>query len=576
MTWSPPPNGSAITPIPASAEPPAAGRGSALRWGIAIGVTALVLAVVAIAIVLTSGRSAPSALAGHVPIQNVLLYGEVRLDLPGDQRQKLGDFLSKFPGFADQSTLDLKLDDAMDRVLAGMTGNTQSWTTDIKPWFGGQLAFAVGDLPQPGFNGEARSLVLATVKDGAVAQAWIDRVVTGQTTSSADYKGTRLTVLEGFDGRSAVGIIGGQVLVAGSQATVEGAVDIAGQSNFGKNERFVEARAALQGDDLGYVYLDLRHLLDYLEASMQSGGQAPFEIGDFATLPDWVTARIKAESDALVFEAVNPHVAPLAPLENRASRITPNLPPGTIAVFDAHEFGNQVETVIGRFQANPLLAAGFSEIEPTLELLFGGIDGLLGWMDDVGFALTRVGEVVDGGLIITTQDRAAAEALTDRLSGFVALSGLPGASIREEAYNGATIQIVDLGDWQDLSILTGGGLPFTGRAELTYAVTDGYVVFGSGTGFVKQVLDAGPGPSLADDPRFQGLLGRAGADNTGATFIDLTAIRELAEAQMASNPAALAAYERDVKPFLVPFDAIVHGSTIGGNVDRLLVTFVVK
>ncbi len=575
MTWTPPPNGSAITPIPASGEPPAAGRGSALRWGIAIGVTALVVAIVAIAIVLTSGRSAPSALAGHVPIENVIMYGEVRLDLPGDQRQKLGDFLSKFPGFADQSTLDLKLDDAMDRILASMTGS-QSWTADIKPWFGGQLAFAVGDLPQPGFNGEPRSLVLATVKDAGVAQAWVDRVITGQTTSSADYKGTRLTVVEGFDGRSAVGIIGGQVLVAGSQASVEASVDIAGQSAFGKNERFVEARGALQGDDLGFMFLNLRYVLDYLEASVESGAPAAFDIADFATLPDWVTARLRAESDSLVFEAVNPHVAPLAPLENRASRITPNLPPGTIAVFDAHEFGNQVESLIGRFQANPLLAAGFSEIEPTLELLFGGIDGLVGWMDDIGFAVTRVGDVVDGGLIITTQDRAAAEALTDRLSGFVALSGLPGASIREEAYGGATIQIVDLGDWQDLSMLIGGGAPFTGRAELAYAVTDGYVVFGSGTGFVKQVLDAGPGPSLADDPRFQALLGRVAADNTGATFIDLTAIRALAEATLAADPAALATYERDVKPFLEPLDAIIHGSTIGGSVDRLVVTFVVK
>jgi hypothetical protein len=576
MTWTPPPNGSAITPIPATSEPPAAGRGSAVRWGIAIGVTALVVAAVGIAIVLTSGRSAPSALAGHVPIDNVLMYGEVRLDLPGDQRQKLGDFLSKFPGFADQSTLDLKLDDAMDRVLAGMTAGGQSWTGDIKPWFGGQLAFAVGDLPQPGLNGQPRALLLATVKDAGLAQAWIDRVVTGQSTSSADYRGTRLTTIEGFDGRSAVGIIGGQVLVAGSQGTVEASVDLAGGSDLNKNERFVEARAALQGDDLGFVYLHLRYLLDYIEAGMQSTqSPAVFDLADFATLPDWATARLRAESDALVFEAVNPHVAPIAPLDNRASRITPNLPPGTIAVFDAHEFGNQVETLIGRFKANPVLAVAFSEIEPTLELVFGGFDGLLGWMDDVGFAVTRVGDVVDGGLIVTTQDRAAAEALTNRLSGFVALSGLPGASVREEVHNGTAIQIVDLGDWQDLSMLI-GGVPFSGRAQIAYAVTDGYVVFGSGTGFVKQVLDAGPGPALADDPRFQALLGRVGADNTGATFIDLTAIRELAESELVADQAALAAYERDVKPFLVPFDAIVHGSKIGGNVDRLVVTFVVK
>jgi hypothetical protein len=576
MTWTPPPNGSAITPLPAATEPPAGGR-SRLRWGIALVVTALVVAAVAVAIILTSGRSAQSALAGHVPIENVLMYGEVRLDLPGDQRQKLGDFLSKFPGFADQSTLDLKLDDAMDRVLDAMTQGSQSWSRDIKPWFDGQLALAVGDLPQPGSGGPPRSVLIAKVKDGALAQAWVDGVVAGQTTSRAEYNGATLTIIEGLSERSAVGIIRGEVLVAGSQAAVEASVDVAGKAGFATNERFIEARGALQGDDLGVFYLDLRHLVDYFTASVEGSGAGQFELSQFVDLPDWVSARLRAESDAIVFEAVNPHVQPLAPLENRASRITPNLPPGTIAVFDAHELGNQAQGIIGRLQSNPLMAAGLAEMQASLELIFGpgGLESLLGWMDDVGFAVTRAGDVIDGGLIITTGDRAAAEALMNRLSGFVALSGLPGASIREEVHGTTTIQIVDLGDWQDLSIFL-GATPLTGRAELAYAVTDGYVVFGSGTGFVKQVLDAGPGPSLADDARFQGLLGKVGADNTGATFVDLTAFRELAEAQLATDPAALAAYERDVKPFLEPLDAIVHASSVGGAVDRLILSFVVK
>ena len=46
--------------------------------------------------------SSTSTVLGYVPA-NTIVYGEVRLDLPGDQRRAVGEFLSKFPGFADQA-----------------------------------------------------------------------------------------------------------------------------------------------------------------------------------------------------------------------------------------------------------------------------------------------------------------------------------------------------------------------------------------------------------------------------------------------------------------------------------------
>ena len=74
-------------------------------------------------------------------------YGELRLDLPGDQRQNVGAFLSKFPGFADQAALDTKLDEVLDRLVGEGSQNKQSYTKDVKPWFGGQLGFAMGPHP---------------------------------------------------------------------------------------------------------------------------------------------------------------------------------------------------------------------------------------------------------------------------------------------------------------------------------------------------------------------------------------------------------------------------------------------
>src|SRR5688572_9868628 len=89
--------------------PPARAQGSRLRWFGAVGVVVLVLlASMAVALALT-GASSTAVVTGYVPAGSEM-YGEVRLDLPGDQKKEIGEFLSAFPGFADQAALDTKLD----------------------------------------------------------------------------------------------------------------------------------------------------------------------------------------------------------------------------------------------------------------------------------------------------------------------------------------------------------------------------------------------------------------------------------------------------------------------------------
>ena len=52
-----------------------------------------------------------------------------------------------------------------------------------------------------------------------------------------------------------------------------------------------------------------------------------------------------------------------------------------------------------------------------------------------------------GGLVVTPTDAAAAERLLTQLKGFVQLAGAgSGITVTEEAYGGATITVIDLGD----------------------------------------------------------------------------------------------------------------------------------
>ncbi len=134
-------------------------------------------ATLAVAALLTGSTSQATVLQ-YVPADSVV-YGELRLDLPGDQRQAAGEFLSKFPGFADQAALDTKLDEALDQLVGEASDGKQTFTQDIKPWFDGEFAFAVGPLPKDALSGEssaaaadARALILLSVKDQAAASAW--------------------------------------------------------------------------------------------------------------------------------------------------------------------------------------------------------------------------------------------------------------------------------------------------------------------------------------------------------------------------------------------------------------------
>src|SRR6266540_3029164 len=158
-----------------------------LRWGIALLVVAIVAAAASAAFFLLSGRAAASPMLGYAP-SGSLMYVEIRGDLPGDQRQHLGAFLSGFPGFADQSILDDKLTETLDRLVRAATDGKHSYAAEIKPWWGGALAIDVPALSDAASGPDRfRAAVYLTVTDGTKAQAWVHDQLGGATTSSETY-----------------------------------------------------------------------------------------------------------------------------------------------------------------------------------------------------------------------------------------------------------------------------------------------------------------------------------------------------------------------------------------------------
>ena len=166
------------------------------------------------------------------------MYGELRLDLPGDQRQAVGEFLSKFPGFADQAALEAKLDEVLDQLVKDASKGNRRTPTNIKPWFDGELglqrrAVARASKITLGPDGHRlRSGPRAAVGQGRRgAQAWFDAAFkeTGRDDDDRDLRRRDRDPVRARrvgDGRKAAfAIVDGKVAVAGDVASVKAAVD---------------------------------------------------------------------------------------------------------------------------------------------------------------------------------------------------------------------------------------------------------------------------------------------------------------------------------------------------------------
>jgi hypothetical protein len=579
-------------------------RQSRFRWAISIAVVALIIGTTAAVAAVITGRSTDATVLGYVP-DSTVSYTEVRLDLPGDQRRAVGEFLSKFPGFADQTALESKLDQVLDDLVKKATDGSQTYTTDIKPWFGGELAFALGPLPpasslkgdDAAAMGSSRGLTLLSVTDAAAAQAWFDAAITknGATTTKQSYGGTTLTLFDQTGGlQPAFAIVDGKVAVAGDLASVKAAVDTQGNGGFASEPGPKAALDSMSDDHVGFAYLALHPLLDWskdLATSLGSAGgitsTSLYDTLDKA-LPEWAAYSLRFQSDAIVMEATSPlPETRLGPTENRRSAIAEHIPGTALVAAMSNDLGTTIKQTLQLYRGDASFKPILDQVDQALGLI-GGADAAFGWAGDSAVVVTAPDGAPEGGAIIVPNDKAAAQHLFTALRSFIAIAGAQqGITVTDEAYAGTTITVIDLGDLSRLAGMAGAagatgaaglpGLP-TGHIQIAYAVTDDVVVIGSGPGFVKEVVDTTKDTSLASNDRYSSLADRAGA-GTGATWIDITAIRGLIEKAAVgtgADPAAIATYQSDIKPFLAPFDAIYASSATGNDLDRSVIYVTVK
>ncbi len=576
--------GAGGVPPTAGGEPPTAvadrPRGL-VRWGVALLGVAVLVGVVSVAAAFLAAGAATSVVQGWLP-NDTVAYLEVRADLPGDQRAKVGDLLAKFPGFADQASLDAKIDEALDRILEGSGVN---WTTDVKPWLGGEVGLAVTaaafdaakmpalgsplDGPDLGKAPDDGAVALIAVKDGAAAKSWVSKEL-GGTQTTETYAGGEITIVSGtLENKLAFAVRDG-VLVLGPEKTVKASLDTAGSSAVASSESFTAAHKTAPTAYLGYGYLDLKAIAEASLATAGDQANLPAACLDLVVgkIPAWGAGFVRAEDDALAMTATVSTPGATSTAKNTASAIAAHLPASTVAAIEVRDLGAGLVAALDGLKTtlacDPSMADAIDQLEQALAAV-GGAEAVIGWADDTAVAATVDGTTLGGGLAATVSDEAAATGALDQVKALLALAGAgAGITSREEAYGDGTLLVISLPS--DVVALDAPA------PEIAATVQGGIFVLGT-IDFVKAVVDTDAAGSLAKDPVYERAIALAGGDGMSDAFVDIAGILVGVEAML--PPEAKSQYETEIKPFLEPFEAFASVIEVPGATteSRAVVTF---
>ena len=588
------------------------------RWLLGGGVAAAALAVVSGTIILLGGRPVPEALR-YVPANSVVV-AELRLDLPGDQFQKVGNLLAHFPGFADQSTLGPKLDEALDRLSGDASNGSVTYTANLKPWlagptFVGILGSTAAALPSPGPSiglGGIGPLEGLPGRDGVVVTTTDGKV----GCEAAIPNGTKQTIAQGTllvdGGGSMACFMDGKFGLLGTPTAIEAALAAhAGGTGIDHDAAYAKAREALGGDRIATVYASGAAALQMEQA--QASPPASFATTlPASVVPEWLIAGIRAEDDALVTDLL---VAPPKPgtgsggASGAASGSPlpslPTLPPphpsdiagflpgNTVLLGEAHGVGVVAQGGLEALRSDPEFKDQASQLDAALSLA-GGAQGVVGWITDAGVVVIPSanapasgpapgGDLTSGldiGIVLVATDEATATAKVSQLTNLLSLIALSNNGTATPVnVDGTTVTTIDLGSLSGLLNQTGaggslGGLPIPSDVDLKFSIAarGKLVLLGGDDAFARDVIGVQAGGTLADQAAYKRAFAHAAASNLGQVYVAGQSLRDLAGRLLPADQQAR--WQSDILPYAQPVDAVLVTTTIENGIShtKLVVT----
>lgn len=435
------------------------------------------------AFVLLSGVS--DRLATLAPASTAA-YVNVYLRPSAGQQLELAELIGRLPGFADEASLDAKVDQILTNLLSG-TGI--DYVADVKPWLGDQLAIAA--WPDGSVEGSLAT-VLLSVKDRALAEEAVARLADGAETET--YGGVELHATPD----AAYAFLDEALVVGPTPESLHPIVDVAGGADaLSERAAFSAAMARIPPDHLASAFVDLLALggdeplsdagglaaaLVAEPAGLRLAGSIPVETSDGASsagesvLVDWLPADVLAA--AVVFDV--PGV--LEGLE------------ATLAATDTDALG-LLDTV------RALLAFGLGlDLDTDVLPLLDG---------ETAVGLTGLEAGAPAGVVLSRpiDPAAAASSLARLVDALVAAGGVS----RTEDRAGTEVTVLTVPD----------------LGEASYAVVDGTIVIGLTPDDVAAAVAAhASGETLGAAAGYRDLFGADGSGEGSRAFVDIGALAE--------------------------------------------------
>lgn len=580
------------TPVvgPAAARPRLAVVVIAAVAALAIGIGA-----VAGAFLVGGGRVAGAGAgpaASYVPADAVM-YFEARLDLPGDQREMLRQVLERFDPIDADALLGEGLGAWLDEQLAKSHDPQLSYSADIAPWFSGEVALALHDYPSsadPMRMQLPEAVVSLGVTDPAAARAVANRMrdeaqKRGASFSSAQHDGVEVWSLdEGAEASDhmfappgfAYAVADDQALFGTGSDAIARALDAHAGSLPSLDQRDELRRLAgrLPADAVGFLAMDSAQLYAQMRKDAEQVSPGLGEMFDelATSVPQFGVGAARFEQDRLVFQMVADTAAGGAVASNAQRDLARWVPNDAIFFSDSANMGTGLTQFLKGMKLGAASAGVTQQQLDQVESALGNdLESFVSWIKDGAVVAGWDGEQPYGGLVLTPTDANTARQRLGQLVALVRLGSAGGApiTVSEDTVAGTPVTTIRYDEQMGL-----GGMGAS-SFELQYAVTDARVLIGFGDRFVSRVLALQEDDSLAASQRFQAAItGAGGTSNVASTYLDLAALRGAIEPAL---PAEVKAdYEREVRPYVEPFDYLVSVSRVTGGATETKAAVVVR
>jgi hypothetical protein len=544
------------------------------RFAIPGAATAVVVAAAAGALLLVF--NAKPSVERMVPA-SVDVYGMASLDPSVSQKLNLLSTIHRFPDTSSDQKIAQKLDEALKD--SGL-----SYSGDIQPWLGSQLAFVV---KIPSGNATAPFAVLAVSKDDNKAKAFLASARSGSFSARAkkstgvaqpsyswsdkSYDGITIAVGAPKTGNmsAAYAIVDHVVVIANSEALIHEIID----TDHGRAARLIDASqykatlSQLPSDRLAIVYANgssiMAHLKDQLKSPALTGLDA-LKLAEadafqgaalvISARPDGVVADMTVRLDASKLSAPT-REAMLRP--GQPDKVISWIPGSTDGFFAFANLNKTIQSLLDQETGNPSVQAATDEIGLT------GPHGVLPHLTgDFAFeAEVNHSFIPAGAVLIGTNDAAGMRTF---INGIVSLAVegqgselFPSSS----TYRGVTI-----------STLTVPQLSLNGAFAISFAVFDGMGVVASNPAELKAIIDAHKnGTGINHDAGYLAASRASLQHPASVLYLDLARI--VSTMQSAPASSMVGGLQTKAGDNLTPLKAIIltSSSSQDGMLERLIV-----